>query len=91
MIQQLELAYNRKPSAKPEAISFLLTIIDYYRRLAELASNTSPSQSDILNLANESDQYIREHKAKGIYIPQQARKLADLLHRRDTENKKNQE
>ena len=57
-------------------------VINFYRRLGELAVRPEATAAEAMALSEEASQYEREQKLKGIFISAEARMLAALLQRR---------
>jgi len=83
MIGQLQGDLERRAGDRPETFAYIPPILEYYRRLEALASVAQPSQEEIVQLSQEVSQFIQEHRIKGIFIAEEARKLAELTSRPD--------
>jgi hypothetical protein len=81
MVRQFQPS-DRDPPKRAAAMS---PILEYYRRLETLASAPHPSAEQALQLADESGRYIRETGWMGVFVDRQARKLAELAQRLETD------
>lgn len=63
--------------------AFLPPIIDYYRRLEELATRETATSEEAMALADEALKYARENKLKAVIVMDEPRRLASLLQRRN--------
>jgi hypothetical protein len=63
-------------------VPWIPAVIDYYRRLEELAGRPTATAEEALALAEEASRFEREQKVKGLFVGGQARQLAALLQRR---------
>lgn len=57
-------------------------VLAYYRRLEALASASGCSVEEIENLAEQANDYVRQHRLKGVSVAQEAKQLAALVRRR---------
>ena len=83
MIHQLQGVLDRRAAQQPEAVDWISPVLAYYRRLEALATASDASAKDIQQLAEEVFTHVREHRLKGIFLAQEAERLASLVRRRN--------
>jgi hypothetical protein len=83
MAAELQRILDRNPDAPPARTEWIPPVREYYVRLQQLAACPLPSEEDALRLAEEAGQYVRQRRLKGIWVAQEARKLAALARRQD--------
>lgn len=78
-------------AARPDLLRgnrvFLPPIIDYYRRLEELAATPTATPEEALALAEDGLRYAREHGLKHVFVMDEPRRLASLLRKRNSATK----
>lgn len=84
-IEQLQRVLEHQAVERPEAVHWIPPVLEYYRRLANLASDAETSAEDAIRLAEEASGYVRKHRLKGISIAEEARQLAELLAARNAD------
>jgi hypothetical protein len=82
MANQLQGTLDRRGIHSPNTVAWIAPVIAYYRRLEALAASPDASTDEIKHLADEAKQHVRQHRLKGVFVAQEAEKLAALVHRR---------
>jgi hypothetical protein len=82
MIQSLE-RHAARPDLRGNRV-FLPPIIEYYRRLEELAVRPTTTPEEALALAEDGLQYARANGLKGVFVMDEPRRLASLLRKRNS-------
>jgi hypothetical protein len=77
MVEQLQRLLKREPMAREWAGATL----EYYRRLETLAADPRPSADQAFRLAEEAGHFVHQKGLKGIWVAQQAQRLAELAQR----------
>lgn len=83
MVKELNGLLHRYGTEQPEAVEWIPKILDLYRQLEALASCPNASADECLVLAKAASQYAREKRIKGVFVSEQARRLAVLVSKRD--------
>lgn len=69
--------------AEKEHLFWIEPVVEYSRRLEALASNDDARAEDAYALSEEANEYLREHKIKGVPVGMFAKTLGDLLEQRE--------
>lgn len=82
MADQLQKALDRPGMHESRSFPWMGPVLAYYRRLEALASASGCSVEEIENLAEQANDYVRQHRLKGVSVAQEAKQLAALVRRR---------
>jgi hypothetical protein len=69
-------------------LSWIPQVLEFYRRLESLAENEHSRAEDALTLAQEASQFVSAQQLKGVFVVEQAQRLAQLLQSRDEERQR---
>lgn len=83
MVREFRRVLQQYGASRSEEAKVLTAIMQLYERLEAFAKNADPPAAEIQELANEANEYIKQHRAKGFFVASDAERLAALVRKRN--------
>lgn len=83
VLNGLQDAADKRRQEQSQPFHWLPSTIEMYRRLDEMASNPSKTPEEVDRFADEAVRFVQQRRLKGICVGLLARRLAQLVRRRD--------